>query len=475
MPQRSPRLARSAAQSELAAALAELRRQLQIPDGFPAEVQSEATEAASFGLDADAIDLREIEFRTIDPAGSTDLDQALHLTRDAGGLLVRYAIADVGWFVRPDRAIDQEARRRGQTLYAPDDRAPLHPTVLSEGAASLLPGQDRLAYVWRFRLDSDDQVVDVGLDRAIVRSRRQWNYQDAQRAADGSDPPESLRLLLEFGDGRQRQESARGGASLNFPNGEIVLTERGYVIERRTPLPIEDANAQLSLMTGMAAARIMLDGGVGILRTMPPAEPSAIEEFRRQTRALGLDWREGVAYGDYLRELDRSEPRALAVLQAATSLFRGAGYSAFDGEPPVQQEQAAIAAPYAHVTAPIRRLVDRFGLIVCDALVHDRPVPEWVREALPTLPQIMSGTDDLASRLDAAALNRVEAALLTDRADEIFEAVVLFRKDERRRIQLTDPVVVANLNGAGNPGDQLRVRLVSADVATGEVAFEPAP
>ncbi|HEY9292225.1 MAG TPA: RNB domain-containing ribonuclease [Microlunatus sp.] len=474
MPQRSPRLARSAAQTELAAALAALRRQLHVADGFSPQVQAEAAEAASLGLDSDALDLREIEFCTIDPAGSTDLDQALHLSRDSDGLLVRYAIADVGWFVRPERAIDQEARRRGQTLYAPDDRAPLHPTVLSEDAASLLPGQDRLAYVWQFRLDSDYRAGDVSLERAVVRSRRQWNYQDAQRAADRTDAPESFRLLLEFGEGRARLESERGGASLNFPNGEVVLTERGYVIERRTPLPIEDAGAQLSLMTGMAAAKIMLDGGIGILRTMPPAEPTAIEDFRRQTRALGLPWQDGVAYGDYLRDLDRSQPRTLAVLQAATSLFRGAGYRAFDGAPPDQFEQAAIAAPYAHVTAPIRRLVDRFGLAVCDALIHRRPVPGWAREALATLPEIMSGSDDLAARLDSGALNRVEAALLKDRTDDTFEAVVLSRKDERRRIQLTDPVVVASLNGTGEPGDQLRVRLVSADVATGETSFEPA-
>ena len=86
----------------------------------------------------------------------------------------------------------------------------------------------------------------------------------------------------------------------------------------------------------------------------------------------------------------------------------------------------------------------------------------------------MPGPACPGKRCIAGALNRVEAALLKDRTDDTFEAVVLSRKDQRRRIQLTDPVVVASLNGTGEPGDQLRVRLVSADVATGETSFEPA-
>lgn len=468
---RSPRLTRSAAQSELAAALAKLHHDLEIPDGFPAEVEAEAARAAKTGRDDSVRDLREIEFCTIDPAGSTDLDQALHLASDGEAMIVRYAIADVPWFVRPDGAVDAEARRRGQTLYAPDDRAPLHPTVLSEDAASLLPDQDRQAFVWEMRLDSSMEVTRTGLQRALVRSRRQWSYPDAQQAIDAGQAPESLQLLLSFGAGRQQLEAERGGASLSLPDGEVVLTDQGYAIERRTPLPIEEANAQLSLMTGMAGAQLMMDGKIGILRTMPAADEASIAQFRRQTRALGLPWAEDVSYGDYLRGLDRSQPAALAVLQAATALFRGAGYEAFDGSTPRQPLQAAIAAPYAHVTAPLRRLVDRFGLVVCAAVYQDQSVPDWVRQALPQLPKIMATSDELASRLDSEALNRVEAALVKDRAEEIFDAVVLSRKDDHRRIQLVDPFVVASLKGADEPGDQLTVRLVSADISTGEMSF----
>jgi exoribonuclease R len=152
MSPRRSRIAASAAQSELAAALAELRASLELPDGFPPDVLAEAQAAAS-ATPPPSVDRRDLPFVTIDPAGSMDLDQALHIARRPGGFLVHYAIADVPGFVLAGGAVDREARERGQTLYAADGRVPLHPPVLSEDRVSLLPGVDRTAYVWSFELD----------------------------------------------------------------------------------------------------------------------------------------------------------------------------------------------------------------------------------------------------------------------------------------------------------------------------------
>ena len=101
-------------------------------------------------------------------------------------------------------------------------------------------------------------------------------------------------------------------------------------------------------------------------------------------REPGAPWPQGQRYGEFLRTLDRSDPRHLALIHEATALFRGAGYTPFDGAPPEHREHAAVANPYAHVTAPLRRLVDRFGLVVCEALSAGTDVPAWARAALPT-------------------------------------------------------------------------------------------
>src|SRR3954467_14088769 len=116
---------------DLAQAFAQIRTELKIPAGFPPEVDAAAQEAAAHPQLPTA-DLTDLPFFTIDPPGSTDLDQAMHLERSGKGYRVRYAIADLPAFVTPGGPVDAEARRRGQTLYAPDQRSPLHPLVLSE-------------------------------------------------------------------------------------------------------------------------------------------------------------------------------------------------------------------------------------------------------------------------------------------------------------------------------------------------------
>ncbi len=202
-----------------------------------------------------------------------------------------YAIADVPSFVAPGGALDVETRRRGQTFYTPDGRIPLHPEVISEEAGSLLAGQLCAAFVWEFELDAAAEVSAVRVRRAAVRSRAKLSYPGVQAELDAGTAAPVLQLLKEVGMKRVELERLRGGASLNMPEQEIEqLPDGGYRIVAAPPLPVEDWNAQISLMTGMAAAGIMLQGKVGILRTMPAPDAASLAHFHRQTRALGKPW-----------------------------------------------------------------------------------------------------------------------------------------------------------------------------------------
>jgi exoribonuclease R len=398
-------------------------------------------------------------------------------------------------FVTPGGPLDAETRRRGQTFYAPDGRIPLHPEIISEQAGSLLPDQDCSAFVWDFRLDGAAEVTSATVRRARIRSRAKLSYKGAQAQLDAGTAPPVLRLLKEVGLKRVELERARGGASLNMPDQEIVqLSDGGYRIDAAPQLPVEDWNAQISLMTGMAAARLMLTGKVGILRTMPSPDERSLNHFRLQTEALGKPWDGEVSYGEYLRSLDPTDPRQLAIMHSAGMLFRGAAYTAFDGSVPEAAVQSAIGAAYAHTTAPLRRLVDRFVLVICEALSNGGNVPGWARKALPTLPEIMAGSDQLASRMERMALDTVEAALLVNHVGQEFEAIVISgskpQKENGRNgngngkngngngnggsgiIQIRDPAVTARCAGELEPGTTVRVRLVSSDIATREVHFE---
>lgn len=456
------------AEDALAGLLAAIPADLGVDATFPPEALAEAEHAVA-AVELPDRDLTDLPFVTIDPPGSTDLDQAMHLAREGAGYRVLYAIADVPAFVAPGGALDAEARRRGQTIYAPTGRVPLHPPAISESAASLLPGQIRSAYLWDLLLDEEGEVTSVTVGRARMRSTAQLDYAAVQESIDAGSADHAL--LREIGILRVALEEARGGASLRVPETEVALVDGRYVIERRSPLPVEEWNAQLSLMTGMAAARIMLDGGVGILRTMPEADEEAVARFRRQATGLGTPWPDRQRYGDYLRGLDPAQPQHLAIMHAAASLFRGAGYTAFDGAAPEQATQAAVAAPYAHVTAPLRRLVDRFGLVVCAALSAGEDVPAWVRAALPELPRIMASTGALAGQVDARALDVVEAALLAPLVGTVVEATVLSAGKGTSTVQLAEPPVTARAQGELAPGATVRLRVDAADPVTATVVL----
>jgi len=466
-----------AANDELAKVLAALPGQLHIKRDFPPAAQADADAAATASLAPGFLDglpdRTDIEFVTIDPVGSNDLDQALQLVREGSGYRFWYAIADVPAFVTPGGALDIEAHKRGQTIYAADGRIPLHPTVLSEGAASLLEGQLRGAFVWEFALDANANVTSSTVARGRVRSRRRLDYEGVQAQLDAGTADETLQLLKEVGLARLVLERARGGASLNIPEVLIDKVDGRYVATRRTQLPVENWNAELSLLTGMEAAAIMLKGGVGILRTMPDADPESIDRFRHQTNALGHPWPTSQPYGDYLATLDGSNPKHLAILHAAASLFRGAGYTPFDGAPPANTMQAAVGAPYAHVTAPLRRLVDRFGLVICEALAAGTEVPGWARSALPELPVEMARSNNIAGQLDHRSLDAVEAAVLAPRVGGTFDGVVIAQNKSGCVVQLLDPAVTAECTGHARNGTALKVKLVQADVATSTILFEP--
>ena len=449
-----------------------VRAELGIDGSYPADALLEAERAAAAPPDAHT-DLTDVPFFTLDPPGSMDLDQAMHLERTGDGHRIRYAIADVPSFVRLGGELDRTTRERGQTVYCPDERVPLHPPVLSEHAASLLPGEVRPAYVWDLVLDPEGVTTSATVFRALVRSRERLDYASVQRQVDGGGADERLILLREVGERRIAREQARGGASLPMPEQQVQeRPDGGYALEFRPPVAAEEWNAQVSLLTGMAGAEMMLGAGTGVLRTMPAPDADAVARFRRAARGLGVAWPAGMRYGDLVRGLDRSNPRHLALIHEATSLFRGAAYTAFDGDLPDEREHAAVAAPYAHVTAPLRRLVDRFGLVVCEAACRGAEVPAAVREALPDLPGLMRESDRVARTAERACADATEAAVLSGREGDRFRAVVVDRAEKGIEVQLVDLPVLVRLHGArGRLGAAVEVVLERADVGAGEVVF----
>lgn len=443
-----------------------LRLELGVPGEFPPEVIREAEQVRP---ELPAEDLTDVPFLTIDPTGSTDLDQAMALSKVGPGYRILYAIADVAAFVTPGGAIDLEAHRRGETLYAPDRRSSLHPPVLSEDRASLLADQSRPALVWSLDLDDRGELTQASVRRAMVRSRRKLDYPGVQRQIDDGTATPDLLLLKEIG--VLRQAAARRRGAVDLPTPEQQVDDAGHVTFR-AQLPSEQWNAQISLLTGMAAAKLMIDGRVGLLRTLPTPDPAAVESLRRSAVALGIPWPQGTPYGDVVSALDPSRPADAALLTLATRLLRGAGYTAFDGSIPALTLHSAVAAPYAHCTAPLRRLADRYVGEICLALCAGAAVPVWVKDALVGLPAEMAAADHRAHALDRAIVDLAEAMALEHRVGEQFDAVVVDANHKGGTIQLSDPAVRGKLEAPEPPlGRTVRVRLEEADPVKRSVRF----
>ena len=163
---------------------------------------------------------------TIDPPGARDLDQALHIERRGDGHRVHYAIADPASFVTPGGALDRDAHARGATVYAPDGKIPLHPPVLSEGAASLLPGEWRPAVLWTLDLDAAGE-----LDRDGRRPR-------ATCAASPSTPTRtcrttSRRCCARSASGGWRSSARAAACGSRVPEQEVVPQDGGWTVHYR--------------------------------------------------------------------------------------------------------------------------------------------------------------------------------------------------------------------------------------------------
>ena len=416
------------------------------------------------------VDRTDREFLTLDPASSTDLDQAFAIETAGDDVILHYAIADVGWFVRPGDPIDREAWKRGVTVYMPDGRAGLHPDRIAEDAGSLLPGAPKPAIVFTVRVAGDGAVVLDGAERAMIRNRAKLAYSTVTPADLPAAFPELSRRI-------EHAERERGADRIQWPEQEVVHGDGGgFTLRFRPRNDAEQQNAAMSLASNMAIAEALWAAGTGLFRTMPPIDDRRIGRLRHTARAFGLKWPISLSLGEFERSLPAGDPRTSAFQLAIRRASGGASYTPYaefgaddgprdggvkDGKP----WHAALAATYVHATAPLRRLADRYVVEAALAVANGRDVPAEIDTAFADLPAAMQRGSSVANRVDRAAIDLAEAILLRGRVGETFDAVVTDEDDRGARIQICDPAVVTRTVARRvDPGDDIRVKLTRVDV-----------
>jgi exoribonuclease R len=447
----------------LAGGLAAIRGEFQVPGGFPPEVLA-AAETAAKRVPNEHADRTDRPFVTLDPASSTDLDQAFAIERAGNDLLLHYAIADVAWFVDDGGPIDAEAWRRGATLYLPHGKAGLYPPALSEGAASLLPDGPRPAVIFTVRIDPEGKAHLDGAERAIIRSRAKLAYSKVTDA----DLPEGF---VEFAARMNAAEARRGASRVDPPEQEVAEANGHYELVFRERFAAEDRNAALSLAANLAIADALQAHHTGLFRVMAGPDERAVKRLRFTARALGLDWSDAVPLTAFERGLDPADPKQAAFMTAIRRAGTGASYVPYrDGAVPWH---AALAATYAHATAPLRRLADRYVVRATLAIANGEPVPDVVTAAFDKLPRVMGRADAHGGQIERAVIDLAETVMLGDRIGDVFEAIVTDLDERGARIQLRDLPIVARVAAHHvDPGETIRVKLIAADTITRTITFQ---
>lgn len=451
-------------QGVLSRGLADIRTQFQVPLEFPPAVLAEADLAAARPV-LDHADWTDRDFVTLDPKSSTDLDQAFAIEQSGTDIILHYAIADVAWFVGSGDALDREAWVRGETIYMPDAKASLYPLGLSEGAASLLPDVDRPSVVFTVRIDPTGKSSLDGAIRAMVRSRAKLAYETVTSV----DLPSGFAELFER---IEQAEEARGAARIDAPEQELVIDADGqFTLKFRPQLLSEQQNAAMSLAANLAIADVMLAHRTGLFRVMAAPDERSAWRLRHTAKALGLLWPKHETLKDFEDSLVASDPRHAAFMTAIRRTGPGASYAPY--QEGVTPWHSAMAATYAHATAPLRRLADRFVIEATLQIMAGQTVSGELSDAFQKLPAVMAKAEGKEGQVERAVLDLAEAVILEGREGSRFEAVVTDVDERGTRIQLSDPAVVARIDGKGAmPGDAISVELTGVDVLHRQVKFQ---
>jgi ribonuclease R len=372
--------------SDLPAPLHDLVRSLELATDFPEPALREVDALlADPGIDDPAlVDRTDVPFVTIDAATSKDLDQAVHVAREGEGFLVRYAIADASYYVRPGSALFAEAMKRGATYYLPGFSVPMLPRALSEGIVSLNPDGPRRALVFSHRLDARGEVIDTGLERARIRSRAKLSFSGVQALIDGRDATlarepfaESLALLRTVGELRMRLAAERGLVRYRREEVEVKLADGGasFAVMEAVREPVELWNEQISLLCNAEGGRLLREHPAPavqpIYRVHGGPDPERLAQLAALTDALRLahdlpetPWRwmpESQPLADYLAALpvasvgSREDRVGRAITRQAIMVNLRSAYATEPGP-----HFGVGAEPYARFSAPMRELVGVF-------------------------------------------------------------------------------------------------------------------
>ncbi|WP_312146045.1 ribonuclease R [Brevundimonas sp.] len=406
-----------------------------LPTGFSEQVEREAEDQALPTLKGRE-DLREIPFITIDPADARDHDDAVYAERDTDpknpdGWVVWVAIADVAAYVRPNSALDREARDKGNSTYFPDRVEPMLPEVLSNGLCSLKQGENRACMAVRMIFDKDGRKTGHKFMRGLMRSQAKLSYEQAQSAIDGQQDDVTgpimdaiLYPLWNAYSTMQKGRERRSPLAIESPERRVIMAPGGGIaaIEPRKSLEAHRLIEEMMIQANVCAAETLEKTRTPLIYRVHEA-PSQEKIFNLADflHTIAKPWNKGEApttkrFNKLLDEM-RDGPHAEVVNEVVLRTQMQAVYS-----PDNVGHFGLHLDRYAHFTSPIRRYSDLIvhrGLIRGLNLGSDGLTDREIAELTAIAEQVTS-TERRSMAAERDAMDRYIAAFLQDHVGATF-------------------------------------------------------
>ncbi len=331
--------------------------------------QESIEEAKEIDLDVDSskysdrIDLRDLDFCTIDPVTAKDFDDAIYFDIDSFTLYV--AIADVSHYIDYFSPIDKEAKKRGFTTYFPHKSFPMLPRELSENICSLKPHQDRLAFVSKIKLDRESlEPISEEFFQAIIHSKRRFNYDEVDSIIKSGGvnikrgiEKRILKYLLPLYrvTTKLREKRLKGG--FDFRSDEVKLTidsEHNLVDTRlESSTPSHSLIEECMLLANQASAKLF---DYGIFRVHLPPQLNKLEELLTQLATIGITVNEYDDTPSLIRAIQREAKKIGLESEVDEMIIKSLKQATYS---PENLGHFGLGfSHYSHFTSPIRRYSD---------------------------------------------------------------------------------------------------------------------
>ncbi|MBM4294779.1 MAG: ribonuclease R [Deltaproteobacteria bacterium] len=404
-----------------------------LPDKFPQEVLAEAERVPGIPPEALAgrLDLRSLPLVTIDGENARDFDDGVCVLKKRGGAYTLYvAIADVSFFVTPGSAMDEEARRRGSSVYFPQRAVHMLPERLSTNLCSLVPDEDRLAVCAILDYNRHGSLKGSRFVRAVVRNQSRLTYQIVHTLLTGKDQKlpaqyrpwqKMLGWMAELCLLLRERRGERGSLLMSIPEAEVVLDERGWPVDvRRVDSLVSHQIIEEFMIAANEAVAAYL-GEPSLFRVHERPDPVKIAAFRTFLKHLGFDLpreahRHPLALKNFLDEV-RQTPYAPMV---QLMLLRSLKQARYAGE---NLGHYGLATEwYTHFTSPIRRCPDLQVHRLLLARLERRRQPPFSLdpEDLDAMARHLSDRERQAIEAEREMLSRMQVRCLAHRLGEEF-------------------------------------------------------